>query len=358
MAPGDRHVRKHVLSAFRGCEPELVVRRLPQPARRGDEQRFRSRCLNGCSRLRVQGIQSRAGDRGWRTVDRFGLSASVAVLPVRTCSLAVPNIGSISIIDSLCRWPPKRSVHEADGSGNDAITSLFPAARRRERKHTYAPGTHRAGRDGFDLVRTLRGTARAQNGGEQAAAEDLTESILGAQVEFRDGKVIVTHVKRGGTADRAGVRPGDQLQSIEKHVVGSPDDVTKVLEHFKPGDGIVLTVVPKASARQLYLAPPVKKPSNPLAGTAMLGVTLSDSSGSVVAGQLSMGGPAIVAGLRSGDKIVAVDGSPIAAKDQLLKIVSASSPGDRIDLTIQRDGWRRTLPVRLGAVARCRCWRK
>ncbi|HVU90221.1 MAG TPA: PDZ domain-containing protein [Pirellulales bacterium] len=182
---------------------------------------------------------------------------------------------------------------------------------------------------------------------ETAEAKDLAASILGAKIELSDGKVIVSHVKRAGTADRAGVRPGDQITSIEKHPVSSPEDVVKVLSHFKPGDGVVLTVIPKPGPRQIFVAPPLEQaaPAQP----GMLGVTLNESAGAVTAGEVSMGGPAVVAGLRSGDQIVAVDGQPVTSKAQILAAVNKHRAGNRISLAIKRGGGQRSVMVRLGA---------
>ncbi|MES1213779.1 MAG: PDZ domain-containing protein [Singulisphaera sp.] len=181
----------------------------------------------------------------------------------------------------------------------------------------------------------------------QASGADLAERILGARLKVDAGKVIVTEVKRGGTADRSGVRPGDQVDSIEKHKVASLDDVAKVLSHFKPGDGVVMTVIPKAGPRQLYIAPPIEQAAPVQPGNAMLGANLNDAARVVTVGEISMGGPAVVAGLRSGDQIVAIDGQAITSKAQVLKIVASHHPGNRITITIKRAGWQRGLIVRL-----------
>jgi S1-C subfamily serine protease len=194
--------------------------------------------------------------------------------------------------------------------------------------------------------------AAAQKNASQdplATANKLADSILGVKLRVDGGNIIVSHIRRGGVADLSGVRPGDQLQSIEKHKIASVQDVTKVLQHYKMGDAMVLTVTPAAGPRQIYLAPPAQAASASRPGGAMLGANLSDDGGSVVTGQLSMGGPAIVAGLRSGDRIVSINGKPITSRAQLLSVINSDSPGDRIHLTVQRGEWQRPLVVTLGA---------
>jgi putative serine protease PepD len=62
------------------------------------------------------------------------------------------------------------------------------------------------------------------------------------------------------------------------------------------------------------------------------------------------GGPADKAGLRSGDVIVAVDGRPVTSADELIITIRKHAPGERITVTYQRGGHRRTTVVVLGSV--------
>jgi S1-C subfamily serine protease len=83
---------------------------------------------------------------------------------------------------------------------------------------------------------------------------------------------------------------------------------------------------------------------------AFLGVsnaTTNDQSGAIVSGVVS-NGPAARAGLRSGDKIVAIDRRPISSSDDVSAAVAAHKPGDKATLTVVRGGNRRTLTVTLG----------
>src|SRR4051812_12471231 len=82
---------------------------------------------------------------------------------------------------------------------------------------------------------------------------------------------------------------------------------------------------------------------------AYLGVELGDAdSGGAQVGRLRAGGRAEDAGLRSGDVIVAVDGRSVATGDDAVGAVDAARPGDKLTLTIERGGARRTVGVTLG----------
>ena len=60
------------------------------------------------------------------------------------------------------------------------------------------------------------------------------------------------------------------------------------------------------------------------------------------------GGPAEKAGLQAGDRIVSVDGTEIASKDDLGTLMQKHAAGDTLSITIGRDGQMQTVNVTLG----------
>ena len=60
------------------------------------------------------------------------------------------------------------------------------------------------------------------------------------------------------------------------------------------------------------------------------------------------GGPAEKAGLQAGDRIVSVDGTEIASKDDLGTLMQKHEAGDTLSITIARDGQMQTVNVTLG----------
>lgn len=64
---------------------------------------------------------------------------------------------------------------------------------------------------------------------------------------------------------------------------------------------------------------------------------------------VTSGGPADRAGMRSGDVITEVDGRRVHSGDELIVKVRAHRPGDRLELTLLRDGRERTVTLTLGS---------
>ncbi|WP_443065674.1 trypsin-like peptidase domain-containing protein [Streptomyces sp. NBC_00557] len=63
------------------------------------------------------------------------------------------------------------------------------------------------------------------------------------------------------------------------------------------------------------------------------------------------GGPGDRAGLAAGDVITAVDGQRVHTAEELIVKIRAHRPGDRLRLTVRRDGTDREIRLRLGAAA-------
>lgn len=64
---------------------------------------------------------------------------------------------------------------------------------------------------------------------------------------------------------------------------------------------------------------------------------------------VTRGGPGERAGLKAGDVITEVDGQRVHTAEELIVKIRAHQPGDRLRLTVRRDGTDREVPLRLGA---------
>jgi predicted metalloprotease with PDZ domain len=73
-----------------------------------------------------------------------------------------------------------------------------------------------------------------------------------------------------------------------------------------------------------------------------LGISLSKAGSKLMVTSVLRGGPGWVDGINVGDEIVAVEGTPVTDQAALL---NGKKPGDKINLTISRDGKAMILPV-------------
>jgi putative serine protease PepD len=88
--------------------------------------------------------------------------------------------------------------------------------------------------------------------------------------------------------------------------------------------------------------------SNGEAVHAYLGVSLAPSSTAARVAGVRPGTAAAQADLRSGDVIVAVDGTSIDSADGVSQAIDSHQPGDTVTLKIRRDGKTLTVDVKLG----------
>jgi putative serine protease PepD len=83
---------------------------------------------------------------------------------------------------------------------------------------------------------------------------------------------------------------------------------------------------------------------------AYLGVSTQDVAGSTGAGiaEVRADTPAADAGLKGGDVVTKIDGESVDSADELRSLIDSKQPGDKVSLTITRDGSTRTVNVTLG----------
>jgi S1-C subfamily serine protease len=82
---------------------------------------------------------------------------------------------------------------------------------------------------------------------------------------------------------------------------------------------------------------------------AYMGISTAQATeGGARVGGLVDDGPAAKAGLREGDRIVAIGSTPVREPDDVSAAVNARRPNDEVRIVVERGGERRTLTVKLG----------
>jgi predicted metalloprotease with PDZ domain len=81
---------------------------------------------------------------------------------------------------------------------------------------------------------------------------------------------------------------------------------------------------------------------------AMLGVIPSDVGGKLIVKDVYVGGPAQVAGIRPGDRIIAINDKAVNTSAELFEALAGYDVGAEVELRASRDGWSKQLRVPLG----------
>jgi putative serine protease PepD len=85
--------------------------------------------------------------------------------------------------------------------------------------------------------------------------------------------------------------------------------------------------------------------------TGYLGVTMADPAGGrdgAIVQEVAPGSPAAKAGLEAGDLVTAVDGQAIQNAGEMVARIRGHKPGDKVTITVQRDGNETTVTATLG----------
>lgn len=146
---------------------------------------------------------------------------------------------------------------------------------------------------------------------------------------------VVGSVEPGSAADRAGLRPGDRVVSVGGAPVARWDDVldrvddaegqTLRFQVDREGRDLALSVTPVLQRREVQaVAPKV--------------------------GRVEAGSPADRGGVKPGDRVVALDGAPVALWEDLVRLVHRS-PGRALKMAVERNGQRLDLEVTPEAVS-------
>jgi regulator of sigma E protease len=147
---------------------------------------------------------------------------------------------------------------------------------------------------------------------------------------------VVGTVEPGSPAAAAGLAPGDTVVSVKGEPVEDWEGVVMpILE--SPGKPVSL-VIERGGVRREVTVVPRTVPKYEVGDAGFYPKVLPRIS------MLTPGAPAEAAGFRPGDEVREIDGRAIASDLELVRTIEAH-PGQRIVITVLRDGKLRELPV-------------
>jgi serine protease Do len=171
---------------------------------------------------------------------------------------------------------------------------------------------------------------------------------------------LVSSVEPGSAAEKAGVQPGDVILKLDGSDIGSSIELSSRVATMKPGTAAKLEVwrngkpqelsvrVGEASTAKLASADPSVDLSGARIGVAVRPLTDEERQRSSVENGVvveQVGGAAAKAGIRAGDIILSVNGTPVKSAEELK---AAASSNENVALLVQRNNNRMFVPVPLG----------
>ncbi len=191
----------------------------------------------------------------------------------------------------------------------------------------------------------------------------------------------IQSVTAGGPSEKAGILGGDEeaelssgysimtggdiVTMINEREVKSMDDIIAYLSsNTSVGDTVTLHIIrdgreldedvelaarPTAAQRHAAAEEQNTEDQPQTAGTAYLGAYIKDNGGNgVLIDSVTKDSPAEDAGLQSGDIILKIDGKDVSSAAALKAEITKHLPGERVDLTVERDGDTIDIRVALG----------
>ena len=140
-------------------------------------------------------------------------------------------------------------------------------------------------------------------------------------------------------AGKAGIRPGDLIVSVN----GQPTPRQATFKHAigaaYAGDTLKITIQRSGETKAMEAVLAAQLPAYaPVGiGIALTPVDPANQAERMVVRQVQAGGPAEVAGIQIGDKIVLANGLEVSKPNDLLAQIAATAQGDAIDLVVDRE---------------------
>jgi len=206
----------------------------------------------------------------------------------------------------------------------------------------------------------LVASGRVERGRIGVTIQDVNQALADSFKLARPRGALVALVENDGPADQAGVKAGDVILAVDGRQIERSSELPLVIAALKPGKQATLTIWRSRSERQLKIKVGEVEDDPAVAAlglqgeadTGKLGLAVRPLSGSEQQRLRTIGrlvvedvdGPAAIAGVETGDVLIAINGQPIGTVLEFRKAVEeASGP---VALLIQRGNGQLYIPVR------------
>ena len=154
---------------------------------------------------------------------------------------------------------------------------------------------------------------------------------------------IVDDVLPESAAARAGLRSGDRITAIDGRPITWFGDLQRIVSQ-SAGQPLAFGYERGGRALTVTITPELREITDPLGNKLSMGAIGIRRDPPAILEKVAPESNAGRAGLRSGDRVVAIDGKPVSFASQLHKHVQ-ESPGTPLNITVDRSGRTATVTV-------------
>lgn len=176
---------------------------------------------------------------------------------------------------------------------------------------------------------------------------------LAAKADIEEGEgVLINSVFEGDPAEKAGLRVGDIILKIGGIAINSPTRMIRIIGVISPGQTVQLDILREGKPQIIPVklenypkkAPKQASLSNPNEKFPPLGIELEPASGKIddaskglTVKEVIIGSTAETKGVKTGDKILAVNGDSILNRQQYEELIEKIQPGGSVFLLLTRN---------------------
>jgi serine protease Do len=174
---------------------------------------------------------------------------------------------------------------------------------------------------------------------------------------FEEGTLTVGEIGKNSKPYKAGLRKGDQVDSIAGYEVTSLPRLKGILQSFPAPNRVGVTYIRDGQRRQTKmeldqrgnwdkedLLSTLPKSTN----APYLGIGMNEKNGSLTIAKVVKKSPADKAGLKKGDQLLQVNERPVPNKEAAIRMIQSRWYGETISLAIKRGNSKKTIKAQLG----------
>jgi len=218
-----------------------------------------------------------------------------------------------------------------------------------------------------DVANQLKTTGRVSRGRIGVTIQEITKELAESFKLPKAAGALVTSVEKGSPADKAGVQVSDVIVKFDGKAVSSSSDLPRIVAQTRPGSKVNMELWRNGSSREVAVSvgempedkvaqrPGRKESPKPGNVVGRLGLTLSELSAEQrrelgISGGLLIDdaqGPALKAGIRRGDVLMAINNQDVKSVEQLNQLMAQFEKARSVALLIKRGDGALYVPLKL-----------